>query len=64
MSNVNATLGVGSTPGGWGDGTLITSGVNDQLKIEQIGIDPTNLDPIFEVLGTHLRRGDARRARP
>ena len=53
VGNVNATLGVGSTPGGWGDGTLITSGVNDQLKIEQIGIDPTNLDPIFEVLGTH-----------
>ena len=47
LSSVNATLAIG----GWGDGTPPGAGVG--LSIVQIGVDPTNSEPIFEVLGSH-----------
>ncbi len=47
LSDVKATLAIG----GWGDGTPTTAGV--QLVIQQIGVDPTNGEPVFDVLGSH-----------
>ena len=47
LSDVKATLAIG----GWGDGTPTVAGV--QLVIQQIGVDPTNGEPMFEVLGSH-----------
>jgi len=47
LSSVNAALAIG----GWGDGTPTVAGVN--LVIRQIGVDPANTEPIFEVLGSH-----------
>jgi hypothetical protein len=47
VANVNSTLGIG----GWGDGTPTVAGV--ELKTVQVGVDPNNLQPIFEVLGSH-----------
>ena len=47
VADVNAQLAVG----GWGDGTPGTTGIN--LVVEPLGVDPSNGDPIFEVLGSH-----------
>ena len=47
LSDVNAQLAVG----GWGDGTPGSSGV--QLAIQQTGMNASNGDAIFEVLGSH-----------
>jgi hypothetical protein len=51
VADVSAQLAVG----GWGDGTPTTAvPVADRyLMVQQIGVDPTSGDPIFEVLGTH-----------
>jgi large repetitive protein len=46
-SSVQATLAAG----GWGDGT--PAGTDNTLVVQQIGVDPTNSEPIFEVLGSH-----------
>ena len=47
VADVHAELAVG----GWGDGTPGTLGVD--LTIQQTGVDPTNGEPTFEVLGSH-----------
>ena len=47
VSDVNATLPIG----GWGDDTPTAAG--DLLSIQEIGVDPTNGDPIFAVYGSH-----------
>ena len=47
LSSLNAQLAIG----GWGDGKPTTAGVN--LAVQQIGFDPTNGQPMFEVLGSH-----------
>ena len=45
-SSVTASL----PAGGWGDGTPAASAT---LAVQQIGLDPSTGDPIFEVLGNH-----------
>ncbi len=45
-SSVTASLPIG----GWGDTTPAASAT---LAVQQIGLDPTTGDPIFEVLGSH-----------
>ena len=47
LSDVQAQLAIG----GWGDGTPTAAGVT--LTIVQIGVDATNGDPVFNVVGTH-----------
>ncbi len=47
LSDVNAQLAIG----GWGDGSPTAAGIN--LAVQQIGFDPTNGEPMFEVLGSH-----------
>jgi hypothetical protein len=47
LSSFEATLAIG----GWGDGTPTTAG--NTLVVQQIGVDPANSDPIFEVLGSN-----------
>ena len=47
VADVNATLAVG----GWGDGTPTVAGVG--LTVVQAGVDPTNGEPIFDVIGNH-----------
>jgi Bacterial Ig-like domain len=47
VADVNATLAVG----GWGDGTPAVAGVG--LTIVQTGVDPSNGDPVFDVVGSH-----------
>ena len=37
--------------GGWGDGTPLNPGVG--LTVVQVGVDPANGEPIFNVLGSH-----------
>jgi hypothetical protein len=48
VSDVNAKLAVG----GWGDGT--PSNASTSLVVQQTGVDPSNGDPIFEVMGSHV----------
>jgi hypothetical protein len=48
VADVKAELAVN----GWGDGSPSVSGV--QLAVEQIGVDPANGEPVFEVLGNHI----------
>ena len=47
VADVHAELAVG----GWGDGTPGAAGVG--LVVQQIGVDPANGEPIFQVLGSH-----------
>ena len=47
LSDVKAELAVG----GWGDGTPGVAGI--QLTVQQIGVDPANGEPVFQVLGSH-----------
>ena len=47
LSDVKAELAIG----GWGDGTPTVAGIG--LTIQQTGVDPTNGEPIFAVLGNH-----------
>jgi PKD repeat protein len=47
LSDVKAVLAVG----GWGDGTPTVAGI--QLTVQQIGVDPANGEPVFDVIGTH-----------
>ena len=47
LSDVKAELAIG----GWGDGFPLGAGV--QLTVQQIGVDPANFEPVFEVLGSH-----------
>jgi hypothetical protein len=47
VSDVRATLAIG----GWGDTSPTTAGVG--LTIVQVGVDPTDGDPIFDVIGNH-----------
>ena len=58
VADVNATLAIG----GWGDGTPTVAGVT--LVVQQIGVDPANGDPIFEVLGSHTYAEETPRACP
>ncbi|WP_143392959.1 beta strand repeat-containing protein [Fimbriiglobus ruber] len=52
VSDVSAQLAVG----GWGDGTPAAAGVT--LAVQQIGVDPANGDPIFQVVGSHTYAGE------
>ena len=47
LSDVKAELAIG----GWGDGTPMIAGI--QLTVQQIGVDPSNGQPVFAVLGSH-----------
>ncbi len=47
VADVQATLAIG----GWGDGTPTTAGI--PLVVQQIGVNPANGQPTFEVLGSH-----------
>ena len=47
VADVQATLAVG----GWGDGTPTVAGVG--LTVVQTGVNPSNGDPIFNVVGSH-----------
>ena len=47
VADVHAELAIG----GWGDTTPTVAGIG--LTVQQIGVDPANGEPIFEVLGSH-----------
>ncbi len=47
VADVKAQLAVG----GWGDGSPLVAGI--QLAVQQIGVDPANSEPVFEVLGSN-----------
>ncbi len=53
VADVKAELAIG----GWGDGTPGVAGI--QLAVEQIGVNPTTGNPIFQVIGSHTYAEEA-----